>query len=348
MRMNDTLFLGPLIVPVRLLLLLVAGIAGYAALRYRLHRTSAAADERKSLLDPLGHVLFAGVLIWKFSPILLDTRFVLDHPLSLLYFTGGNKGLLLAASYALGVLGYRTWKNGLPRLLFPDALLTCLLAGGGAFMLLSAVFRNGGWIAAIASAMGFLLYYAQLRGKHPVGSRKSGNMLAAAIVFGLVLGMVQEALQPSRTVADAGHTGIQVGDIAANFTLTTLDGETVRLSDYRGKKVLLNFWATWCPPCKAEMPHVQKFYEDERQRDVVVLGVNLTDTEKSADRVGEFARERELTFPIVLDEEGQASDLYRVRAYPTSFFIDSQGVIRGKMQGAMSYDGLRSAFRNLD
>ncbi len=346
--MNDTLFLGPLIVPVRLLLLVVAGIAGYAALRYRLRRTDAAADEQKVLLDPLGHVLFAGLLIWKFSPILLDTRFVLDHPLSLLYFTGGNKGLLLAALYAFVVLGYRTRKSKLPTLLFPDALLTCLLAGGGAYMLLSAVFQHGGWIAGVASAMGLLLYYVQLRDKHPVGSRKSGNLLTAAILFGLVLGMVHGAVQPGRSLADADHSGIQVGDMAADFTLTSLDGKTVQLSDYRGKKVLLNFWATWCPPCKAEMPHVQKFYEDELQRDVVVLAVNLTDTEKSADRVDEFVRERELTFPVVLDEAGQASDLYRVRAYPTSIVIDSQGVIRGKMQGAMSYDSLRSAFRNLE
>lgn len=346
--MNDTLFLGPLIVPVRLLLLVVAGIAGYAALRYRLRRAGAAADEQKMLLDPLGHVVFAGLLIWKFSPLLLDTRFVLDHPLTLLYFTGGNAGLLLAALYAAIVLGYRTWKNSLPTLLFPDALLTCLLAGGGAYMLQSAVFRHGGWFAAIASAMGFLLYYMQLRDKHPVGSRKSGNLLTVAILFGLVLGMVHGAVQPSRSMADADGIGIQIGDIAADFTLTSLEGETVRLSDYRGKKVLLNFWATWCPPCKAEMPHVQKFYEDEQQRDVVVLGVNLTDTEKSADKVGQFVRARELTFPIVLDEAGLASDLYRVRAYPTSIVIDSQGVIRGKMQGAMSYDSLRSAFRNLE
>lgn len=346
--MNDTLFLGPLIIPVRLLLLVLSGAAGYAALRYRLYRTGADAEERKSLLDPLGHVLFAGLILWKFSPLLLDTRFVLDHPLSLLYFTGGNQGLLLAALYAAGALAYRTWKNGLPGWLFPDALLTCLSGGAGVYMLLAAVFLNGGWFAAIASATAFLIYYAQLRDKHPPGSRKSGNTLTAAVLSALVLGMVHAAVQPSGSLSAADRTGIQVGEVAADFALTDLDGEIVRLSDYRGRKVLLNFWATWCPPCKAEMPHVQKFYEEERLRDVVVLGVNLTDTEKSADRVGEFTRERELTFPILLDESGQARSLYRVRAYPTSIFIDSQGVIRGKRQGAMSYDSLKSAFRDID
>jgi len=347
-NLNDILFLGPLLVPVRLLLLGVAALAGYAALRYRLHRIDADADQRKRILDPLGHVSFAGLLIWKFSPLVLDTRFVLEHPLSLLYYSGGNRGLLLAAIYAAAALGYKTWKNKLPALLFPDGALTFALAAGGVYGLLLVIVGNGGLFAAIASAAGFILYYAQIRHKQPPGGRESGNLITAAIVLGLLLGIVQGMVQTDRSaVPGPPGVGVRVGDIAADFTLTSLEGKPVQLSDYRGKNVLINFWATWCPPCKAEMPHVEKFFQEAQQQGVAVIGVNLTNTESSADRVNRFVQQQQLTFPIVLDSSGQVGDLYRVRAYPTSIVIDSSGTIRGKFQGAVSYDRLRKTFRDI-
>lgn len=183
-----------------------------------------------------------------------------------------------------------------------------------------------------------------------MGSRKAGNLLTAAIVIGLIGGAIQDNLHTNRdtSAAESADSGVRVGDIAADFTLASLDGSSVKLTDYRGKKVLLNFWATWCPPCKAEMPHIEKFYNEMRDQGVVVLGVNLTDTEKSAAKVETFARQRELSFPIVLDRAGQVRDLYQVRAYPTSIVIDSRGMIRSKHQGAASYDSLRKAFDGIE
>ena len=82
------------------------------------------------------------------------------------------------------------------------------------------------------------------------------------------------------------NEGIGQGDRAPNFTLTTLDGEEVTLADYQGKKVVLNFWATWCPPCKAEMPHMQNYYEDmAEQENVEILAVNLTSSDVGIDKV---------------------------------------------------------------
>lgn len=338
------LFLGPLIVPVRLLVLAVAALIGYAALRFRLQLSNADADARKRVLDPLGHAFFAGLIIWKFSPLLLDTRFVLEHPLSLLYFSGGQTGLLLAAAYAAVWLAYTTWRRKLPMLYFADAAMTLLFAGGGAYSL-SLLLVDGELFGAAMAVVGIALYGAQLYFKEPLGSRMSGNLLSAAVVLGLVAVLVNNYWLSDGGLRDSGpqSTGVRVGQLAADFTLTALDGSPVQLSDYHGKPVLLNFWATWCPPCKAEMPHLEKFWQEARRQGIAVLAVNLTDTEQSADHVARFIRDRELTMPVALDRDGHASRLYRVRAYPTSFIIDAGGTVRRVYQGAIDYDTMRKA-----
>lgn len=134
---------------------------------------------------------------------------------------------------------------------------------------------------------------------------------------------------------DTSHSGIRKGDLAPDFELPTLDGEVVRLSDYRGKRVMLNFWATWCPPCRAEMPDMQKFQDNN---DVQVLAVNLSETESSPNNVPQFVDELNLSLTIPLDEESSISNEYRVVAYPTTYMIDSDGRIQSIVMGAMNYD----------
>lgn len=138
-----------------------------------------------------------------------------------------------------------------------------------------------------------------------------------------------------RTLEDT-EIGIKKGNIAPDFELLSLDGEAVKLSDFAGKKVILNFWATWCPPCRAEMPHMEKFYE-KYGKGAVVLAVNLTHTEKKQSNVSTFVEDFELSFPIVMDEEGDVTGMYQVFAYPTSYMIDSQGIIQEIYRGAMDY-----------
>ncbi|WP_175614633.1 peroxiredoxin family protein, partial [Piscibacillus halophilus] len=89
---------------------------------------------------------------------------------------------------------------------------------------------------------------------------------------------------------DESTVGLNIGSMAPDFELKNLEGETVKLSDYRGQKVMLNFWATWCPPCRAEMPDMQKFYEE---KDVVILGVDLFDTETSLNAIEEFSNKHQ-------------------------------------------------------
>ncbi|MCZ8513698.1 TlpA disulfide reductase family protein [Paenibacillus filicis] len=141
--------------------------------------------------------------------------------------------------------------------------------------------------------------------------------------------------------------GISLGNKAPDFELQSLEGKKVKLSDYRGKKILVNFWATWCPPCRVEMPEIEKFYEEFKSKDVVVLAINLTQTEKSADDVPKFVHDYGLTFPVALDEKGNVIENYKVVAYPTSYIIDSQGIIQDKYQGAINYDIMKKSFSKI-
>ncbi|KKE78675.1 redoxin domain-containing protein [Oceanobacillus caeni] len=160
----------------------------------------------------------------------------------------------------------------------------------------------------------------------------------------IIVGMLGWAVYDFVINRDSTEVGTSVGDMAPDIELTTLNGETVKLSDYRGNKVFVNFWATWCPPCRAEMPDIQKFDNDE---DVKILAVNLTSTEKSVDDVQKFVDELGLTFPILKDEKGKVEQMYKVNAYPTSYLIDSDGVIRKVALGAMNYEMMVQEFEKI-
>jgi len=107
--------------------------------------------------------------------------------------------------------------------------------------------------------------------------------------------------------------GLKVGEAVPDMELETLDGETVHLSDYEGKKIFLNFWATWCPPCRVEMPEMQEFHENNGD-DVHIIAINATGTEKSVEKVKEFVEENGYTFTILLDPKLEANNKFRAVA----------------------------------
>jgi|DewCreStandDraft_2_1066082.scaffolds.fasta_scaffold49750_2 cytochrome c biogenesis protein CcmG/thiol:disulfide interchange protein DsbE len=124
----------------------------------------------------------------------------------------------------------------------------------------------------------------------------------------------------------------QVGHPAPDFSLRTTEGVTITLSALRGRPVMINFWATWCPPCRAEIPHIQ----DASVRyagEIVFLGV---DSAEPAPIVADFAARYSLTYPLPLDVDGKVSALYQVYALPTTFFVDRAGVIRSIFSGPMT------------
>lgn len=142
-------------------------------------------------------------------------------------------------------------------------------------------------------------------------------------------------------VAPNAPSGLKVGEKAPDFTLQTLDGKTVKLSDYRGKKVFLNYWATWCPPCREEMPEMQRFHEKYGD-EVVVLAVNGTGTEDSEKAVRDYILEGEYTFPVLLDKELEINQTYQIISIPTTYFIGTDGVIQEeRMVGPMTFDYMK-------
>ncbi len=133
--------------------------------------------------------------------------------------------------------------------------------------------------------------------------------------------------------SEAAPAALRPGTIAPDFTLKDLQGNPVKLSDFRGKVVLLNFWATWCPPCRYEMPFVESVYQEQAAKGFVVLAVSIDDDPAA---VPQFVKEFGLTFPVVIDTpDKRVSNLYRLYPIPTSYFIDRDGVIRDVHVGAM-------------
>ena len=128
-----------------------------------------------------------------------------------------------------------------------------------------------------------------------------------------------------------------VGQRAPDFALLDPQGEPVRLSDLRGRPVVINFWATWCEPCREEMPALQRLYA-ERDGGVAVVAVNFRET---PDAAAAFVRELGLTFPVALDRQGEVAARYGVRGLPSSFFVDGGGVVRAVHFGPLDEQSLR-------
>jgi peroxiredoxin len=161
--------------------------------------------------------------------------------------------------------------------------------------------------------------------------------LGGSALMGLVVGLLlfRAPTLPGSGVLAASETAVPapvVGAPAPDFTLLTVDGESLRLSDLRGKVVAVNFWATWCAPCRLEMPDLQERAERFPDR-LAVIGVNFAET---AEEVAAFRREVGVDFPLLLDPEADVQRLYRVLGYPTTFFIDEEGTIRLQHIGLMS------------
>ncbi|MBI5944709.1 MAG: TlpA family protein disulfide reductase [Chloroflexi bacterium] len=162
----------------------------------------------------------------------------------------------------------------------------------------------------------------------------SNSRFAAWMTWALVFGMfwtVVSRVSPDQSQAQTGSVPKE-GFTAPDFTLSLLDGGEITLSELRGKVVLVNFWTSWCPPCRKEMPAIESVYRSYKEIGLVVIGLNLTAQDSKQDAAS-FAQEVGLTFPIALDLDNSVGTLYRVTALPTSFFIDRKGVIRSVIVG---------------
>ncbi len=163
----------------------------------------------------------------------------------------------------------------------------------------------------------------------------------ALYIFILVAGLAWIFASADRSGAStAGQIPApRQGFLAPDFTLQTTTGESIRLSDLRGQAVLVNLWATWCPPCRAEMPAIQKMYAEYKGQGFTVLAVDMTYQDDPA-AVAPFVQEYGLTFPVLLEPSGATARLYELRSLPSSFFIDRQGVIQEVVIGGPMAEAL--------
>lgn len=147
------------------------------------------------------------------------------------------------------------------------------------------------------------------------------------LAFGLGLIGLRDIGQPQRTVSVEGaDVAAKAAQVAPDFTMPALDGGEIRLADYKGKVVLINIWATWCPPCVREIPRLQRTYEQYNAQGFVLIGMNTTFQDDKA-KVETFVRDQGMTYPIALDIDGKGAEDYAGRLMPTSYLIDQNGKI---------------------
>lgn len=129
------------------------------------------------------------------------------------------------------------------------------------------------------------------------------------------------------------------GEKAIDFTLKDLNGKKVSLSDFKGKNVYLNFFATWCPPCRQEMPDIEKVYQEYKDKDLVVLAVDLGE---DRDTVKNYIDKNKFSFKVLLDSDQRVGEKYTISAIPASYFIDKNGNVKAKRVGAMTENEMKS------
>ena len=161
-------------------------------------------------------------------------------------------------------------------------------------------------------------------------------ILVAAVVFALI------------TNAQKDNTIYKVGDMAPDFQLQQMnknnDLETIRLSELKGKGVMLNFWATYCKPCEVEMPYMEELYPQYKDKGIEIVAISLDATEAV---IHQFIDKYNLTFPIPHDNKNQVMDLYKVGPIPSTFFINPEGEIVEKVEGALTLERLEGYFEQI-
>ena len=165
------------------------------------------------------------------------------------------------------------------------------------------------------------------------------NRIFPFIILALGLVWIYISADKFNTSTNGKIPAPQTGFLAPNFELTDTMGNSVNLSDLRGQAILVNLWATWCPPCRAEMKSIEKIYSEYKDQGLMVLSVNMT-YQDDPSQILPFANQQRLTYPILLDKTGKVANLYQMRSLPTSFFINREGIIHEVVIGGPMAEAL--------
>lgn len=169
-------------------------------------------------------------------------------------------------------------------------------------------------------------------------SSKTWVIFSAAILFAGAI-WIYFSRTEANSVSAGNIPAPRTGFLAPDFSLADASGKLIRLSDLRGKPVLLNIWASWCGPCRAEMPAIQRVYQDYQPAGLEILAVNST-TQDTPQNALAFTRELGLTFPVLFDHQGEAAQQYHIQSLPSTFFIDDEGVIQDVVIGGPMAEAL--------
>jgi len=173
---------------------------------------------------------------------------------------------------------------------------------------------------------------------------RTRGLLAAALL--LAAGLAAEPVAPvAPAAAPAAPVAPTARPVAPDFALRDLEGKVVRLADYKGKVVLVDFWATWCGPCRRELPHLKALQDRFGKQGFVVLGISVD--HQGQERVRSFVRKNGVTWPTLLADATVLADYGDVRAIPTKFLIDRQGRVAGRLMGYATEKELEAAIRPL-
>lgn len=156
-----------------------------------------------------------------------------------------------------------------------------------------------------------------------MSQKKKQRLIIRTIILIILISAVAYTLYANLTKESRGE--IKVGDKAPDFVLQDMSGTKHRLSDYRGKGVFLNFWGTWCEPCKEEMPYMVDLYKGFKKQGVEILAVNVGESNYL---VNKFIKNYDLNFPVLIDKSRDVQNAYGIDPIPTSFFIDSSGKVK--------------------
>ncbi len=200
------------------------------------------------------------------------------------------------------------------------------------------IWQTGGFIAVTRLVLIFLLSACGTESAPSPALTESPPITLAALPVGVGRGFPSVEINQ----AEANNVGLQKGNVAPNFRLVLADGRHLSLHDLRGQPVLLNFWATWCGPCRLEMPEIVSLAATNP--DVVVLAINVQET---IEQIQPFAEEFQMTVPVVRDTNGELRNLYEVRGMPTSVFIDRDGEIFTIWVGMLTIELLQEIVADL-
>ncbi|QTD42214.1 thiol-disulfide oxidoreductase ResA [Sporosarcina sp. Te-1] len=170
-------------------------------------------------------------------------------------------------------------------------------------------------------------------------NKKTKRLIIRAVVLLLLASAIIFSIVSKDKVKVLG-----VGDKAPDFELVDLDGNKHRLSDYEGQGVFLNFWGTWCPPCKKEMPYIENHYKEFKEKGVHVLSVNVGEPKL---KVESFRNQYDLTFPVLIDKTKDVKEAYNIQPLPTTFLIDKHGKIVKILKSEMSEEEIKSYMESI-